>query len=117
LGIRIRIQEGKNDPHATILEKVKKYNVLSAGCSLLKAKGFSYSLSVLYGGLGINKIFTTVNFFNFWSSKPFIWIRVRLNNPDALLGQEQSSQDVWGIYLRQRRRDRNPPPFPFPYAR
>jgi hypothetical protein len=28
----------------------------SAGCSLLRAEGFSCSLSILYGGLGISKL-------------------------------------------------------------
>jgi hypothetical protein len=64
----IRIQEGKNDQHATIIEKVMKFHVLSAGCSLLKAKGFSYSLSVLYGGLGITVVsFLQLYFINFRS--------------------------------------------------
>jgi hypothetical protein len=42
----IRIQESKNGP-----EKYK-----SAGCSLLRAEGFSCSLDVVYGGLGISKL-------------------------------------------------------------
>jgi hypothetical protein len=29
---------------------------LSTGCSLLRAEGFSCSLGVLYGGLGISKL-------------------------------------------------------------
>ncbi len=47
----------------------------SAGCSLLRAEGFSCSLGVLYGGLGIGKlqflikkikiIFLVVSFFQF----------------------------------------------------
>jgi hypothetical protein len=47
----------------------------SAGCSLLRAAGFSCSLKVLYGGLGISKLqffiknikikFLGVNFFQF----------------------------------------------------
>ncbi len=52
--IRIRIQEGKNDP-----KNRKKYRIFmfwSAGCSLLRAKGFSCSLGVLYGCLGISKL-------------------------------------------------------------
>jgi hypothetical protein len=45
------------------------------GCSLLRAEGFSSSLGVLYGGLGISKLqflfkkieikFPAVNFFQF----------------------------------------------------
>jgi hypothetical protein len=36
----------------------KNYRIfvfLSAGCSFLRAEGFSFSLGVLYGGLGISK--------------------------------------------------------------
>ncbi len=54
LRIRIRIQEGKND-----LQNRKKSRIfmfLSTGCSLLRAEGFSCSLGVLYGGLGIKKL-------------------------------------------------------------
>ncbi len=46
----------------------------SAGCSLLRAEGFSCNLGVLYGGLGISKLeflikkikikFPAVNFFS-----------------------------------------------------
>jgi hypothetical protein len=56
----------------------KKYRIFmfwSAGCPLLRAEGFSCSLSALYGGLGINKWqflikkikikFPAVNFFQF----------------------------------------------------
>ncbi len=42
---------------------------LSTGCSLLRAEGFSCSLGVLYGGLGISKKleikFPAINFFQF----------------------------------------------------
>jgi hypothetical protein len=48
--------------------------VLITGCSLLKAEGFSCSLGVLYGGLGISKLqfliknieikFPAINFFS-----------------------------------------------------
>jgi hypothetical protein len=71
---RIQIQECKNDTH----KKGKKFHVLKCGCSLLRAEGFSCSLEVLYGGLGISKLefsnkkvkltILTVNFPNFWSS-------------------------------------------------
>ncbi len=57
-------------------KKRKKYRIfmfLSTGCSLLRAEGFSCSLGVLYGGLGISKLqflirkieikFPAVNFF------------------------------------------------------
>jgi hypothetical protein len=61
----------------------KNYRIfmfLSAGCFLLRAEGFSCSLSVLYGGIGISKLqflikkiknkFPAVDFFNFRSSNP-----------------------------------------------
>ncbi len=53
---------------------------LSTGCSLLRAEGFSCSLGILYGGLGISKLqflikkieikFPAIHFFNFRSSNP-----------------------------------------------
>jgi hypothetical protein len=53
----------------------------------LRAEGFSCSLGVLYGGLGISKlqflikkikiIFPAVNFFSFRSSNPGSGIRIR----------------------------------------
>jgi hypothetical protein len=67
----MQIGEGKNDP-----KKQKKDRIFifrSSGCSLLRAEGFSRSLGVLYGGLGISKLqflikkikfkFLVVNFF------------------------------------------------------
>jgi hypothetical protein len=81
LGIRIRIQEGKNDPQK--LKKIKKISCFD-GCSLLRAEGFFCNLDVLYGGLGIGKLqflipkklnfFSGVIFFQFLSLKP--WIRI-----------------------------------------
>ncbi len=46
-----RIQEGKNYP-----KKDRIFIFWSAGCSLLRAEGFSCSLGALYGGLGISKL-------------------------------------------------------------
>jgi hypothetical protein len=64
---------------------------LSTGCSLLRAEGFSCSLGVLYGGLGISKLqvlikkkklnFQLYIFFNFRSSNPGSGIRIR--NPGS----------------------------------
>ncbi len=82
----IRIQEGKNDP-----QKYKKSTIfmfLSTGCSLLRAEGFSCSLGVLYGGLGISKLQFFIKkieikfpaiyfFFNFRSSNPGSRIQIR----------------------------------------
>ncbi len=72
----------------------KKHRIFmfwSAGCSLLRAEGFSCRLGVLYGVLGISKWqffikkikikFPAVNFFQFLVMKP--WIRIR--DPDPQL--------------------------------
>ncbi len=56
----------------------------SAGCSLLRAEGFFGSSEFLYGGLGKGKLlfliqkfcFSAVNLLHFFSSKP--WIRIRI---------------------------------------
>ncbi len=37
-------------------KKSRIFMILSTGCSLLRAEGFSCSLGVLYGGLGISKL-------------------------------------------------------------
>ena len=47
LRIRIRIHEGKNDPKNRKKDRI--FIFWSAGCSLLRAEGFSCSLGVLYG--------------------------------------------------------------------
>ncbi len=60
--IRIRIQiadpdpdpGGKNDSKNRKKDRI--FIFWSAGCSLLRAEGFSCSLGVLYGGLGISKL-------------------------------------------------------------
>jgi hypothetical protein len=56
MGPWIRIQEGKNDPQK--YKKLISYIFCSAGCFLLRAEGFSCSLEVIYGGLGISKLLT-----------------------------------------------------------
>jgi hypothetical protein len=55
-------------------KKSRIFMSLSTGCSLLSAEGFSCSLGVLYGGLGISKLqflikkieiqFPAINFFS-----------------------------------------------------
>ncbi len=55
--------------------KSRIFMFLSTGCSLLRAEGFSCSLGVLCGGLGISKLqflikkieikFLAINFFQF----------------------------------------------------
>jgi hypothetical protein len=53
LWIRIRIQEGKNDPQK--YKKSRIFMFLSTGCSFLRDEGFSCSLGVLNEGLRIGK--------------------------------------------------------------
>jgi hypothetical protein len=97
--LRIRIQEGKNDPQK--YKKVQQFHVSSAGCSLLGDEGFSCSLGILYGGLGISnsqffskkgKFFLiTVNVFQLLVIKTldsdWIWFRIgnkpRMLHPDS----------------------------------
>ncbi len=68
---------------------------LSTGCSLLRAEGFSCSLGVLYGVLGISKLqvlikkieikFPAINFFQIRSSNPGSGSGIRIRNPDPQL--------------------------------
>jgi hypothetical protein len=51
----IRIQEAKKN-YPKNRKKSRIFMFLSTGCSLLRAEGFSCSLGVLYGGLGISKL-------------------------------------------------------------
>jgi hypothetical protein len=56
-------------------KKFRIFMFLSTGCSLLRTEGFSCSLGVLYGGLGISELkflirkigikFPAINFFKF----------------------------------------------------
>jgi hypothetical protein len=50
-----RIGFGSRKANKTQKKTLNKFDLLSAGCSLLKAEGFSGRLDVLYEGLGINK--------------------------------------------------------------
>ncbi len=72
----------------------KRYRIfmfLSTRCSLLRAEGFSFSLGVPYGGLGISKLqffikkieikLPAINFFQFSVIKP--WIRIRDPDPES----------------------------------
>ncbi len=73
---------------------------LSTGCSLLRAEGFSCSLGVLYGGLGISKWkflikkieikFPAINFFSILGHQtldpdPESGSAIRIRNPDPQL--------------------------------
>jgi hypothetical protein len=70
-------------------KKSRIFMFLSPGCSLLRAEGFSCSLGVLYGGLGISKLqflikkieikFPAINFFQLSGSGN------RIRNPDLQL--------------------------------
>jgi hypothetical protein len=72
------------------LEKSIIFMFLSTGCPLLRAEGFSCSLGVLYGGLGISKLqflikiwiqcgsetldFTTMIILHFDRLKSLVWV-------------------------------------------
>jgi hypothetical protein len=43
------------------MEKVKKFHVFMCKIFFLRAEGFSCSLDVLYGGLGISKLQLLIN--------------------------------------------------------
>jgi hypothetical protein len=65
----------------------------SAGCSFLRAEGFSRTLCVLYGGLGVTKLqFFIKKISNFFSAAHFFqfWVNKTLDselNPDPQLGK------------------------------
>jgi hypothetical protein len=44
---------GQNDPQISKKERIFMFR--RTGCSLLRAEGFSCSLGIIYGGLGISK--------------------------------------------------------------
>jgi hypothetical protein len=72
---RIRIGSRRAKMTHKNIKKSRIFMFLSTGCSLLWAEGFSCSLGVLYGGLGISKLqflikkieikFPAINFFQF----------------------------------------------------
>ncbi len=56
---------------------------LSAGCFLLSAEGFSCSLDVLYGGLGISKLQLLNQKINFFSAlNCFQFLVIKTMDPD-----------------------------------
>ncbi len=72
-------------------KKSRIFMFFSTGCSLLWAEGFSSSLGIFYGGLGISKFqilikkieikFSSHNFFfNFRSSNPGSVSGIRIRN-------------------------------------
>ncbi len=99
--IRINLSCWIRSRRAKMTHKYRKmskiFMFLSAVCSLLRAEGFSCSLGVLYGGLGISKLqflikkieikikFPAINFFfNFRSSNPGSAIRKNAGSGSAL---------------------------------
>ena len=107
---RIRIQIADPDPDPggqkwpTKIEKSPEFHVFKYWMFSFEGWGFSCSLGDLYGGLGISKLqflikkknnkkFSAVNFFyNFWSSKLWIWIRKEWTlDPDL----EGMNPDLW----------------------
>ena len=105
--LRIRIQEGKNDPKNW--KKVRIFIFWSDGCSLLRTEGFSGSLGVLYGGLGISELqflikkikikFLVVIFFQFYIIK--LWIRIRDPESGSAIRRNAGSGSVSGSAVNQ----------------
>jgi hypothetical protein len=91
----IRIQEGKNDPQ----KKSKECSCFEV-LDVLRAEGFSCSLGILYGGLGISILqllikkikikFPAVNFY-FRSSNPGSGSGSGIRNPDPQLEKMQDT--------------------------
>ncbi len=89
--------------------KNRIFMFLSTECSLLWAKGFSCSLGVLYGGLGISKLqflikkieikFPTINFFQFQVIKS--WIRIRDPESGSAIRKNTGSGSVSESALNQ----------------
>jgi hypothetical protein len=88
--------------------KIRNFKFRSAGCFLLRAEGFSWSLEVsppLYGGLGICtlqflkkitlKLFPTVNIFQFLFIKTLHpdWIRIRIGIQPEMLDLDSMNTD------------------------
>jgi hypothetical protein len=81
------IQEGKNNPHKK--RKKLRFMIGSAGCSLLRATGFSCSLHVLHRGLeglGISKLQFYDQFFG--QFLPFLIIKSLDSEQDPDLDPE-----------------------------
>ncbi len=75
-GIRIRNSESGSGSRRAKKKlqkqnKFKKFHVWSAGCSHFRAEGFFCSLEILYGGLGIGKLFFHPKKFFFCFSSTF----------------------------------------------
>jgi hypothetical protein len=69
--------------------------VLSAGCSLLKAEGFFCNLYVLYGGLGIGKLYFLIKKLNLFSAVNFFqFLFIKTLNPDWIrIGNQSKMPD------------------------
>ncbi len=51
---------------------MKKYNVLSAGCSLWRAGSISFRLDVFHGGLGNNVLQLVIKNYDFFSTSKLL---------------------------------------------
>jgi hypothetical protein len=65
---------------------------LSAGCSLLRAESFSWSLEVLYGGNIV--FFSSCIFFVTWSLKPRIWIWISIQLSIRIWNHKSGSETL-----------------------
>jgi len=97
-GSEIRNWIRKQEAEMTHKNIKKSRNMFwSAGCSPLRAEGFSWSLDVIYGALGISKLLLliqknfflmAVNFLQFLVIKPWIRIRIgikpKIPDPDSI---------------------------------
>ena len=61
-------------------KKSRIFMFFSTGCSLLRAEGFSCSLGVLYGGLGISKL-------------QFLIKKIKIKFPISILGHQTLDPD------------------------
>jgi hypothetical protein len=77
-------------------KKLRNFMFWSAGCSLFRAEGFSCTLDVLYGGLGISK----------WIWIRIQWIRIRNTAWRALCGCRFASLWWGAIWIRIKVRSR-----------
>jgi hypothetical protein len=83
--IRIRIDFCRAKKTHKNRKKFRNFMFCRAGCNLLRGEGSCCILDVLYGGLGIaifhqkKKNYFSCKFFQFWTSKPWIRIRIRID--------------------------------------
>jgi hypothetical protein len=78
-------------------KKSRIFMFLSPGCSLLRAEGFSCSLGVLYGGLGISKLQFLIKKIEI----KFQAINFRSSNPGSAIRKNAGFGSVSGSALNQ----------------